>query len=118
MAFDHSSKKIGNTEIKCRRFELDLPAHDLRPLVPRGVDPADEVEVVHALERAQVRALSTWHVRREMGETSSHEGTERWSPEAVREKGVERLRTHLADWSETRPSFGPSFSYTTECGHL
>ena len=27
-------------------------------------------------------------------------------------------RTHLADWSETSPSLGPSFSSTTECGHL
>ena len=30
---------------------------------------------------------------------------------------VTRL-THFADSTETRPSFGPSFSKITECGHL
>ncbi|KZT30757.1 hypothetical protein NEOLEDRAFT_34056 [Neolentinus lepideus HHB14362 ss-1] len=47
---------VRNPQVELRGPELDLAPHDLRPLVARGVDPADEVEVVHVLERAKVRA--------------------------------------------------------------
>ena len=57
LALDDAREVVRDAQVERRRLELDLAAHDLRPLVPRGVDPADEVEVVHALERAQVRAL-------------------------------------------------------------
>ena len=56
LPLDLARKHVRNAEVKRRRAELDLAARDLGPLVARGVDPADEVEVVDVRERAEVRS--------------------------------------------------------------
>lgn len=57
LPFDIAREVVRNTEVEGRGFKLDLAAGELCPLVSRGVDPADEIEVVHVFECAEVCAL-------------------------------------------------------------
>lgn len=47
--------RIGKVE--CRRVEGDVAPAKACPAVPRRVDPPDEVEMVHILDRAEIRSL-------------------------------------------------------------
>ncbi len=57
LTLDDARKVVRDPKVERRRLELDLAAHDLRPLVPRGVDPPHQIQMVHAFERSKVRAL-------------------------------------------------------------
>ena len=54
---DYTCQVVRNTEVESSRLEFNAAAHDLSPLIPRCVDPANKVEVVHAFQSAEICAL-------------------------------------------------------------
>jgi hypothetical protein len=42
-------------------MELDVTAAEAGPLIPRSVDPPDEIEVINVLNRAEIRSLMGKH---------------------------------------------------------
>jgi hypothetical protein len=44
-------------KVECRRSELNVTSTKACPTVPCGVDPPDKVEVIHVLDRAEIRSL-------------------------------------------------------------
>lgn len=54
-------KMVCDGEVERRRMETDVASTKPRPAEPCCVDPPDEVEVVHVLDRTEIRSL------REMG---------------------------------------------------
>ncbi len=57
LTLDDTCEMVSDAEVERGGFEFDLASHDFCPFVAGGVDPADEVEVVHAFEGAEVGAL-------------------------------------------------------------
>ena len=57
LPFSYACEVVNNAEVEGRRLELDLAAHNFSPLVSRSVDPADQIQMVDAFERTQVRSL-------------------------------------------------------------
>jgi hypothetical protein len=93
-------KMVRDGEVERRRMEPDVAPTKPRPAVPCRIDPPDEVEVIHVLDRTEVRSLQGKYL------STAHT------------KHNKESLAHFAELTETRPSFGPSFSRTTECGHL
>lgn len=58
LAFYYTGKVVGDTEVERRWLELYLTTRELSPLITRGVDPSDEVEVIYVFEGAKISALS------------------------------------------------------------
>jgi hypothetical protein len=92
---------VRDGEVERRRVERDVVPTKPRPTVPRRIDPSDLIEMAHILQRAQIRSLS-----------------KKFKHEQRRAHALGSRLAHFADSTETRPSFGPSFSRMIECDHL
>lgn len=57
LTLHYSGQVVRDAEVECHRLELDLAPHDFRPLVARSIHPSDQIEVVHALQRAKICTL-------------------------------------------------------------
>lgn len=57
LPLDDAREVVCDTEVERRGLELNFTAHDLCPLVPRGVYPSHEIEVVHPFQSAEIRTL-------------------------------------------------------------
>lgn len=90
---------ISDTEVKRGWLELDFASCKFSPLVSGSIQPSNEIKVIHVLKGSEIGALKKMH-------------------KLLEERGKCGICTHLADATETRPSFGPSFSRITECDHL
>lgn len=110
-----SSIRMRKALTKRRRFERDWLSDPLAQGIPDDVCPSNEIpevaEKVESGSRGQrVDRIDDVKVRSEkMGNL-----TDRW----LTPSRVPIYCPHLADSTETRPSFGPSAAIMTECPHL
>lgn len=93
-------KMVRDGEVERRWMKPNIVPTKPRPPEPCRVDPPNEIEVVHVLDRTEVRSLQKKYL------STAHT------------KHNKQSLAHFAELTETRPSFGPSFSRTTECDHL